>query len=68
MPAMRSPSSAQKGCICHVILNEGERLFQTQYIYIYIYMIVDKGVVDMVSTSLHGAEKGKVCTKQPASW
>ena len=45
--AVRSPGSAQKGCICHVILNEGERLFQTQYIYIYIYMIVDKGVAEI---------------------
>ena len=32
--------SAQKGCICHAILNERERLFQSKveiYIYIYIY-------------------------------
>ena len=36
-----------KGCICHAILNEGERLFQTQHIYIYIYMKADKGVVEI---------------------
>ena len=50
--AIRSPSSAQKGFICHAMLNEGERLFQsTAGIYIYIYMKVDKGV----------GESGKAC-------
>ena len=52
MPVVQSPSSAQKGCICHVILNERERLFPNiadicvcvcVYIYIYIYMKIDKG-------------------------
>ena len=45
-PIVRRPSSAQNGCICHAILNEGEILFQSItdiYIYIYIYMKVDKG-------------------------
>ena len=36
MPVVRSLGLAQKGCICHAILNEGERLFQSAtYIYIY---------------------------------
>ena len=31
------PGSAQKVCICHAILNEWERLFQTQQRYIYTH-------------------------------
>ena len=44
-----SLGSAQKGYICHANLNEGERLFQTQqiYIYIYIYMKADKSVAEI---------------------
>ena len=40
----------EKGCICHAILNERERLFQNTtdiYIYIYIYMKADKGVAEI---------------------
>ena len=47
MPAVRSLGSAKKGCVCHAILNEGERLFQITtdiYIYVYIYNKADKGV------------------------
>ena len=47
---MRSLSSAKKGCIYHAILNEGERLLPSIadiYIYIYIYMKADKGVVEI---------------------
>ena len=50
MPVVQSPSSAQKGCICHAILNEGERLFQSTieiYIYIYIYMKANKGAAEI---------------------
>ena len=37
--AVRSPGQAKKGCICHAILSEGQRLFQsTANIYIYIYI------------------------------
>ena len=47
-PAVWSPSLAKKGCICHEILNEGERLFPNiAYIYIYIYMKANKGVVEI---------------------
>ena len=51
-----SLGSAQKGCICHAILNEGERLFQSIvdiniyiyiYIYIYIHMKADKGATEI---------------------
>jgi len=54
MPVVQSLSSAQKGRICHAILNEGERLFQSTierdiyiYIYIYIYMKANKGTVEI---------------------
>ena len=50
MPIVRSPGSAQKRCICHAIHNKGERLFPNIadiYIYIYIYMKVDKGVAEI---------------------
>ena len=49
MPAVRSSGSAQKGCMCHAIFNEGERLFQsTANIYIYIYIWkADKGAVEI---------------------
>ena len=42
--------SAQKGCICHAILNEGEKLFQSTadiYIYIYIYIKADRNVTEI---------------------
>ena len=57
-----SLGSAQKGCICHANLNEGERLFQTQqiYIYIYIYMKADKGVVEIKFFYLMFACEGKL--------
>ena len=42
--SMQSLGLAQKGCICHAILNEGETLFQsTANIYIYIWK-ANKGV------------------------
>ena len=50
MPAVQSSGLAQKGCICHAILNKGEILFQNTadiYIYIYIYMKANKGVVEI---------------------
>ena len=48
--AVQSPGLAQKGCICHAILNEGEKLFQSTadiYIYIYIYIKADKGAAEI---------------------
>ena len=48
--AVWSPGSAQNGCRCHAILNEGERPFQSTtdiYIYIYIYMKADKGATEI---------------------
>ena len=48
MPVLRSSGLAQKVCICHVILNEGERLSKhSKDIYIYIYMKVDKGAAEI---------------------
>ena len=45
MSAVGSSGSAKKGCICHAILNEGERLFSKHsiYIYIYIYIYMENG-------------------------
>ena len=66
MPAMRNSGLAQKGCICHAILNERESLFPNTtdiYIYIYIYMKADKGVgkLNFVTLCLHVKESCKAC-------
>ena len=57
------PEFGLKGCICHAILNEGERLFQsTAYVYIYIWK-VDKGVAEIkfCYPTLACEESGKAC-------
>ena len=43
MLVVRSLGSAKKGCICHAIRNEGERIFPNTTD-IYIYMKADKGL------------------------
>ena len=54
MPIVQSLSSTQKRRICHAILNEGKRLFQSttkrereREIYIYIYMKANKGAAEI---------------------
>ena len=62
MPVVRSQGPAQIGCICHAILNEGERIFQsTADIYIYIYILkANKGVAEIKFFYLMFACEGKL--------
>ena len=62
--AVRSPGQAKKGCICHAILSEGQRLFQSTaniYIYIYIYgkRIKVKRKLNFATLCLHVRESCK---------
>ena len=62
MPVVRSPGPAKKWCICHAILNEGERLLKHKiYIYIYIYIWkADKGVAEIKFCYPMSACEGKL--------